>query len=225
MENRRSFALKSLLALFLLVLCISVCLRWFWFHNDYVFLTIEESSLNALNAWPLTYAESPEVFIDVQEKALALSQEKSMSGVCLCIYYSASSQGVEFNEKLLFSRTGRSVVDLTAPASLMVPNIEGEQIELVNNEARVLAGKLKVKKITQDGTVHLRYGSNDIVLRPGQSWAELLVLDSRGVIAVSEDAWDRELETCLQMGYPATRLAIANRGLWPKSGVKAGIYP
>ncbi len=102
MENRRSFALKSLLALFLLVLCISVCLRWFWFHNDYVFLTIEESSLNALNAWPLTYAESPEVFIDVQEKALVLSQEKSMSGVCLCIYYSASSQGVEFNESHCF---------------------------------------------------------------------------------------------------------------------------
>ncbi len=225
MANWRPFAQKGLLALFLLGICISVFLKWFWFHDEYIFLTIEESSVNALSAWPLTYAGPSELFIDAQEKVLALSQEKSMLGVCLCIYYSASSQGLEFNEKLLFSRTGRSVVDLTAPVSLMVPNVDGELIELVNNQARVLSGKLRVKKVSRDGTVYLRYGSNDIILKPGQSWAELLAVDSGGVRVISEDAWDRELEACFQMGYPATRLAIANRGLWPKSGVKAGIFP
>ncbi len=59
-------------------------------------------------------------------------------------------------------------------------------------------------------TPKIRFKRHCPAAGPIMGW--LLVLDSRGVIAVSEDAWDRELETCLQMGYPATRLAIANRG-------------
>jgi hypothetical protein len=222
--NRRSSVCKGLLLLVTISVCIAAFLRWVWFPNEYVFLTVEESSINALSAWPLGFNGFPEVFIDVQEKALALSQKKSLSGVCLGIYYSASSQGVEFNERLLLSRTGRLSLNLPAPVSLMVPNIQGQPVELVNNQARVLSGRLQVVKTARDGTVHLKYGSKAFTLRPGESWAELLVLDPRGTRAVSEGAWGHELETCFQMGYPATRLAISNRGLWPKSGVKVGMY-
>ncbi|MGI6620669.1 MAG: hypothetical protein ACOX35_04360 [Bacillota bacterium] len=223
MKDRIGLVLKILLIVCACLLIAALSLRWMHFADSFVFVTVEESSLNAITGWPLSMPESFRVFIDASEQTLILPERKSLFGVCLGVYYSATSQGVPFDERLIFSRTGRAALDLTAPASLVVPGIDGEDVELVNNLARVVSGKLRVSSTRRDGTVELEYGSRHITLKPGESWAELLVLEPGGPRAVSPDEWKEELETCFRLGYPATRLAIANRGLWPKSGVKAGM--
>lgn len=221
MGSLRSFVFRLSL-LVVCVLTVMLILRGYWFRNQYVFLTVEESSINAITGWPLGLSDLSEVFIDANQEMLVLPENKNLLGVCLGLYYTASSQGIEFAEKLSFSRTGRAVLDLPALATLTVPNIDGELVELVNNQSRVISGKLKVKKTARDGTVHLKYGEKEFMLKPGEFWAELLVSDPGGPKVVSGDNWKEELQRCFEMGYPATRLAIANRGLWPKSGVKVG---
>ena len=222
MKNCVGRALKMFAAaVFCLFLGVSI-FRLYWFHREFVFVTVEESSLDALRGYPPVSSNSPGVFIDAAEKALFLPQKRSLFGVCLAVYYSASSQGVEFREILRLSRTGLSQVNLKAPASLTVPDFDGEPLELVNNQARVLLGKLKVRKTTRDGTVHLRYGSEDFALGPGESWAQLLVLEPSGPREIFPETWQEDLQKCFELGYPATRLAVSNRGMWPKSGVKAG---
>ncbi len=221
MRNLRPFAFM----LSILVVCLLAAVfvvKCYWFRDQYVFVTVEESSINALAGWPLGLSELSEVFIDANQSTLVLSENKNLLGVCLGLYYSASSQGIEFNEQLVFSRTGKAVLDLPAPATLTAPNVHGELVELVNNQARVISGKLKVKKTVKDGTVYLEYGGKQLTLKPGEVWAELLVLDPDGPKAVSSNNWKEELQRCFENGYPATRLAIANRGLWPKSRVKVG---
>ncbi|HHY68698.1 MAG TPA: hypothetical protein PLB36_03160 [Bacillota bacterium] len=226
MGKERPFPLKGLL------LCIAVglvlapfVLRWLWFRDEYVFLTIEESSLNALSGWPMSFADIPQVFIDANEKALILSEKANLIGVHLGVHYSAVSQGVEFDEKLIFSRTGKASIDLSSPASFMISDMDGYLTELVNNDARIVKGNLEVKKTLRDGTVEITYGGQHITLKPGDVWAELLISEPTGVRAVSAADWEEEIDRCFRMGYPATRLAIANRGLWPKSNVKVGMYP
>jgi hypothetical protein len=223
MENRLGVVLRIFFPLCACGLLAALLVRFSWFGDSYVFLTIEESSLNAINGWPLNMPELSRVFIDVQAKTLVLPEKKNLLGVCLGVYYSATSQGVEFDERLILSRTGRVGLDLTAPASLVVPDINGGEVELVNNLARVVAGKLKIAGTRRDGTVEIEYDSRHITLKPGESWAELLVLEPGGPRAISSGNWQEELDRCVRLGYPATRVAIANRGLWPKSGVKAGI--
>lgn len=222
MESRIQFALRMFLPAAVCMLLAVLLVRLAWFGNDFVLLTVEESSMNAITGWPLALPELSQVFIDANEKTLLLSEKKNLFGVCLGVYYSASSQGVEFDEALILSRTGKAVLNLPAPASLTAPGIDGEIVELVNNQARVVSGKLTIRKTGRDGTVYLKYGSREFALKPGESWAELVVLEPAGPRAVSADAWKEELEECFEKGYPATRLAIANRGLWPKSGVKVG---
>lgn len=223
MKSRTGLALKILLPVCFLMLFGALILRWIWLGDAFVFLTVEESSLNALRGWPLTISETSGVFIDGLKQTLVLPEKRNLFGVCLGVYYSATSQGVEFNERMIFSRTGRAVLDLTEPVSILVPGMDGEPVELVNNLGRVVRGKLKVIRTQRDGTVEFEYGSQRITLKPGESWAELLVLEPGGPRAILPDEWEQELERCVRLGYPATRLAVANRGLWPKSGVKAGI--
>lgn len=223
MENRIRFVLRLFLLVCVYGLIGTLVMRLIWFGDSFVFLTVEESSLNAITGWPLSMPQGPRVFIDARERTLVIPEKRNLLGVCLGVYYSATSQGVGFDERLIFSITGKAGLDLTAPASLVVPGIGGGEVELVNNLARVVAGDLKVLATKRDGTVEIEYGSRRITLSPGESWAELVVLEPGGPRAVSADNWQEELDRCVSLGYPATRLAIANRGLWPKSGVKAGI--
>lgn len=226
MGNKRSFLVKVLIICFAVGLVASpFVMRWFGFKDNYLFLTIEESSLNALSGWPMSFTDIPSVFIDADEKSLVLLEDRNLAGVILGVHYSAVSQGVEFDEKLLFSRTGKASLDILSPASFMVPNMDGTLVELVDNNARILKGNIEVRKTHRDGTVEIHYADSEIVLRPGESWAEMLILGPTGVKAVSEQDWEQEIDTCLNMGYPVTRLAIANRGLWSKSKVEVGMYP
>lgn len=223
MKNCVSYALRILAALALCLFLGVLISRLYWFREEFVFVTVEESSLNALVGWPAVSPESSGVFIDAAEKILFLPEKKSLLGVCLAVHYSASSQGVEFQETMFLSKTGTARVNLTAPVSLTAPDFDEEPMELVNNQARVLLGKLKVSKTTRDGTVHLKYGPEDFTLQPGESWAQLLVLEPSGPKEINPETWQEELQRCFQLGYPATRLAVSNRGMWPKSGVKAGL--
>ena len=218
MKNRMGLVLRMSLPVCACLLIGTLLVRWILFGDSFVFVTVEESSLNAITGWPLTMPELSQVFIDTGEKILVTPGKKNLLGICLGVYYSASSQGVEFHERLVLSRTGKAVLDLTAPVSFVAPGIDGEAVELVNNLARVVSGKLKIVKTRRDGTVELEYGSKRIVLGPGESWAELLVLEPGGPRAISADRWKEELDRCVRLAYPATRLAIANRGFWPKSG-------
>ncbi len=224
MKNRINLILKVVLSVVVCIMLVFVLSRLNWSSDQFVFLTIQESSLNALTGWPLITPENSQIFIDADEKMLFVPKKVNLFGVCLGIHYSALSQGVEFDESLTFSRMGRTTLNLPAPVSSTAPDIDGNIIELVNNQARVVRGKLTVQRARRDGTVHINYGSEKIKLAPGESWAELLVLEPTGPRRITAEKWQEELQRCFDLNYPATRLAIANRGLWPKSGVKAEIY-
>jgi len=222
------FNLGKRYALFVISLvCVAVLISGvFWalkFRHCYVFLTVEESSLNALSAWPLTFEKIPAVFIDGREKALRIPTKRNLWGVSLGVYYSASSQGVEFSDKLIFSRLGKVTLKLEEPISLKVASLNGELVEAVENDARVLRGNLSITKTLPNGAVCIQYGDTEFRLEPGQSWAEILVLTPNGKKIITPSNWEDEVNKYMEKGYPMTRLAIANRGLWPKEKVKVGM--
>ena len=104
MKDRIGLVLKILLIVCACLLIAALSLRWMRFADSFVFVTVE-SSLNAITGWPLSMPESFRVFIDASEQTLILPERKSLFGVP-GVYYSATSQGVPFDERLIFSRTG-----------------------------------------------------------------------------------------------------------------------
>ena len=197
-------------------------LRIVQFKDGFVMITVEESSASAVTSWPLLAERLPGVFLDCENRSVFLKNPPSLIGTCLGVYYSAASQGIEIAESLTFSRTGRASVRLTEPLSLVVEGLEGEKVDIVDNRARVLSGDLKIRGGARDGTVRVSYGGREFSLKPGEAWAELLALTPYGVKRIGVEDWAREVEECVRSGYPLTRLAVANRGFWPKSGVKEG---
>ncbi|QUL98098.1 MAG: hypothetical protein IMF26_08570 [Candidatus Fermentithermobacillus carboniphilus] len=213
----------SLVVLFIIGAACHMVYRAVLFKDSYVFVTVEESSSMALVTWPLVSGDTGGIFIDATQKTLILPQRKNLLGVSLGVYYSASSQGVGLTDRLLFSRTGKAQLKLEEPLSLRLPNLSGELIEAVDNSSRVLAGNLQVTKTLPDGSLHMRYGDREFWLRPGETWTEVLALTPGGKKRIEPETWEAEIDACLCNGYPVTRIVIANRGLWPKSGVKVGI--
>lgn len=188
-------------------------------------ITVEESSTMAVSSWPLLAERLPGVFLDAGSSAITVGRKPGLTGVSLGIFYSATSQGAEFFESMTFSRTGRATVRLTAPLSMVTEDLGGRQVETVDNLARIIAGDLRVEGTSSDGTVRLQYEGCRFTLRPGEVWAEMLVLRPDGVKRIDALNWADEFPDSIEQGYPVTRLAIANRGLWPKANVKAGSCP
>lgn len=191
----------------------------FRFRDGFVFLTIEESSANALRGLPVAWERLPGVFIDCEAKSIELGRRPLLLGVSLGVHYVASSQGIELGEEVRFSRTGRISVRIADPLSVEGRDLSGAKVEMVDNSARVVRGNLVIEKTEASGVVHLRYGDKRFSLEPGESWAELLTLSGGRVREISPESWEAEVEDCLAAGASVTRLAIANRGLWPKRNV------
>lgn len=193
------------------------------FKDGYVFVTIEESSTQALLRWPLLTEATTEVFVDGNSSALLMRRKPNMLGVCLGVYYAAFSQGVELHERMLFSRSGRVTLHSEQPISLKTSDLYGRTVEAVDNGARILRGPVTIEKTFPDGTVAINYGGRTFRLGPGESWAELLVRTDEGIKEIGSDNWASEFGEALRQGYPATRFAITNRGIWPKANIKAGV--
>lgn len=222
MKGRVCLAAAMATVIVVLVFAVVHVLR---FRDCYVMVTVEESSTSAVTSWPLLSERMPGSFLDAEDRSLSLEEKPGLLGVSLCVHYSASSQGIEIADRVRFSRTGRAALNLNRPLSYVTGNLDGEPVELVDNRARVLAGDLVIEKTYPDGTIRFRYGGRRVTLAPGESWAELLALTPEGRKPIDPANWETEFRTCLEEGYPTTRLAVANRGLWPKSGVVAGVMP
>lgn len=219
---------RRLMAVCLVSLVMLVCLAVRYvncFRDNFVFLTIEESSTLALRSWPLFWDRTPQAYYDPAEKVLEIPSGVSLMGVSLAVYYSAIGQGVEYFDSLKFSRTGRSKVALLEPISVKTRNWEGQEVDIIDNYSRVVRGDLKVTKTTPDGTVHLSYGKRQIVLAAGETWAELILKTPQGIVEVDALEWRGALNEAYENQWPATRLAITNYGLWPKASVKVGVIP
>jgi len=199
--------------------------RLIQFRGRFIMITVEESSTSAVTSWPLLAERLPGVFLDCAASTANVQTTPSLLGVSLGLYYSATSQGIELAESLTFSRTGRTTVRLTRPLSLVIDGFDGEQVEIVDNRARVVVGDLRVESASGDGTVRFTYGDQRFSLKPGEAWAEMLVLTPEGARKIDSFNWADEFRECVESGYPATRLAVANRGFWLKSNVKAGVEP
>jgi len=200
-------------------------MRIWQFRDRYVMVTVEESSTSAVTAWPLMSERLPGSFVDASSKSVSVDAKPSLLGVSLCLHYSASSQGIEIADSMRFARTGRAFLNLTGPISYLSDNLDGGRIELVDNTARVLSGGLVLESTRADGSVRFRFGDRRITLRPGESWAELLAMTPDGPVTVDAANWESDFYSYLEKGYPTTRLAVANRGFWPKSGVTAEVEP
>lgn len=226
MVRERSFRsfLRPVPALFAIVALTAgyAAFRILEFRDSFVMVTVEESSTSAVVAWPLLAERLPDVFIDGTSGVVMLPRKPNLLGVRLGLYYSAASQGIEVRNSMRFSRSGREMLDLDAPISQVVEGLDGRPAEMVDNAARVLSGDLTVEGTSRDGTVRFRYGNSQFSLGPGESWVEMLALTGSGVRAIDPANWEAEVQSCLANGYPATRLAVTNRGFWPKGGVSAG---
>lgn len=190
------------------------------FKDDFVFLTVEESSASALAGLPVGWEKLPRAFIDCEAKIIELDRRPRLIGVSLCVHLSSSSQGIEFREHLGFSRTGRAFLRVAEPVSVKGRDWSGGEVEMVDNGARIVRGDLVVEKTEASGVVHLKYGGKRFSLAPGQSWAELLTVSAASVREIPPESWEAETEACFASGTPVTRLAIANRGFWPKANVR-----
>ena len=222
MNRRISWTVAGTLVLAVLV---GAAVRLWQFHGRFVMITVEESSTSAVVAWPLLSERMPGSFIDAASQVVCLDKKPNLTAVRLCLQYSANSQGIEIADSLEFSRTGKAELDLHKSISYISDALDGGQVELVDNRARVLRGPLTIEKTSADGDVTFAYGEERFTLSPGESWAELLALTADGPVPVNAANWETELNSYMEKGYPATRLAIANRGLWPKSGVIEGTLP
>ena len=121
----------------------------------------------------------------------------------------ATSQGVPFDERLIFSRKAGSLGP-HGTCFLVVPGIDGED---VGGEQSGQGGFKPGLKHETGQTVEWSMAAARNPQARGV-WAGSWCLNG-GPRAVSPDEWKEELETCFRLGYPATRLAIANRGCGP----------
>lgn len=191
------------------------------YREEFVFVTIEESSSQALAALPLGLERLTGVFVDCEKRCLELEKKPRLWGVSLGAYYSASSQGIEFEESIDFSRGGKVTIPLGRPVSVPLRDLSGNIVELVDNSARVARGDLVIEGTERSGVVRFRYGGECFSLAPGESWAELLALVDGTVTEVDEESWEGAVQEYLASGVPVTRIAVCNRGFWPKAGVRA----
>ncbi len=208
-----------LLALFLGVLAMSL-IHAYRYKDHFVFVTVEESSSRALAAWPLGWERLPGVFVDCENRCLELEKTPRLWGVSLIAHYSASSQGIEYDESVDFSRTGKVIVALSRPVSATGRDLSGNDVELIDNSARVVRGDLVIEGTDRTGVVRFRYGGERFALSPGEAWAEVLALVDGSIVEIDPEAWEGTVDRYLNQGVPVTRVAVANRGLWPKSGVR-----
>ncbi|MGI6662516.1 MAG: hypothetical protein ACOX4B_03430 [Bacillota bacterium] len=192
------------------------------YRDEFVFVTIEESSSQALAALPLGWERLTGIFVDCENRCLELKEKPRLWGVSLGAYYSASSQGIEFEESMDFSRTGKAAIPLRRPVSLAGRDLSGNVIELIDNSARVVRGNLVIEGTGRSGIVRFRYGGERFSLAPGESWAEILALVDGTPVRVDEGSWENAVQEYLASGVPVTRVAVSNRGFWPKEGVCAG---
>lgn len=195
------------------------------FKDSYVMLTVEESSTSAVSSWPLLWEGIPTAYLDCAEKVLQVPNRVNLTGVSLCVYRSATSQGILFSDSIVFSRLGFGQIDLDREASIPTRDFQGRAIESLDSSARVLRGDLKVRKTLSGGTVHLEYGGRQITLKPGESWAELLVSTPDGIREIEAHEWTEKMNEAWANGWPATRLALYNWGLWPKGRVEEAVLP
>lgn len=223
-KSRRRFLFMFLLVLSVIVFIFSVR-HVLVFRDHYVMLTVEEASIGALLAWPPSGDQSVCAFVDCEESALHVAEPVRLTGVSLCVYRNATSQGILFSDSISFSRLGRGPIDLDRNVSLRLRSMEGQSIEAIQNDARILRGDLVLLSTGSDGTLSLRYAEEDIVLKPGEHWEELLISFPDGVRKVEAAGWVQSLNEAMAKGYPATRLALCNRGLWPKDKVEGGAWP
>jgi hypothetical protein len=189
------------------------------YRDEFVFVTVEESSSQALSALPLGWERLTGIFVDCEEKHLELQRKPWLWGVSLGTYYSAYSQGIEYEESLDFSRTGKAVVPLGRPVFVAGRDLSGNVIELIDNSARVVRGDLFIEGTARSGVVRFRYGGERFSLAPGESWAEILALEDGRLVTVDEASWESSIQEYLASGVPVTRVAVSNRGFWPKSSV------
>jgi hypothetical protein len=192
------------------------------FKEHYVMLSVEEASSSALLTWPLAYQRQPVAFLDVHDRKLILPSRPRLFGVSLGMYYSAFSGGVQYEDQMYFSRTGRLSLALDDPLSFPVTTLDGTEVDAVQNKCRVIRGDLKVTKTRKDGTVVFQYGGKEHELAVREVFTELLALTPSGIIEIKEDEWEERVDECIENGYPITRLSVVNWGLWPKSGVEVG---
>jgi len=220
-NKKKGFAL--IIALGLGLAALAYVLSSVRFKDAFIFLSVEESSSNALSVWPPGYEKMPQAIIDPSEKSLLLPKKKSLFGVRLCIYYSVFSQGIQISDDLRFWRLGRGAVRLSKPVLLPVIDLRGETIQAVDNEARVVGGDLEVTETSPEGKVTLKYGGRSIVLHPGETFNQLLVKTPEGVKEVRVPEAAEAIERYLEKGYPLTRLTVTNWGLWPKTNVQVAM--
>jgi len=209
------------IAVFLAFRLISFLVSAYRFHGEFVFVTVEESSSQALAALPLGFERLSDTFVDCEERILELPKKPFLWGVSLGTYYSASSQGIEFEEWVKFSRTGKLTVPVGRPVDVKGRDLSGEAVPLVDNPARIVRGELVVERTERSGAIRFRYGDKRVTLRPGESWAEILALVDGVLVEIGADTWESALEEYLASGVPVTRVAVSNRGFWPKTGVYA----
>ena len=96
-------------------------------------------------------------------------------------------------------------------------DLSGNVIELIDNSARVVRGDLFIEGTARSGVVRFRYGGERFSLAPGESWAEILALEDGRLVTVDEASWESSIQEYLASGVPVTRVAVSNRGFWPKS--------
>lgn len=190
------------------------------FRDQFVMVTVEESSTSALVSWPLLMERTPGVFLDCQEKTISIDKKPNLLGVSLVVHCSLSSQGIEFSDSMSFSRLGRAKIDLRKPVRISTQGLDGNTVEMIDNSARITRGTLSIEKTSSDGTIVVKYGDERFQLKPGKSFAELRAKTPEGEKVIDAANWDNEFHESVESGYPVTRLVIVNRGFWPKAGVK-----
>jgi hypothetical protein len=193
---------------------------WLLFDNpeEFVMITIEESSTSVLKAYPMTSERIPGVFLDEATKTVLFEDNPNLSKVSLVLHYTAVSQGIEYHDQLILSCKDKAKLKMSGPLSLLVEGPGGEKVEAIDNRSRVVSGDLEATICDPDGSVQIRYGSHEFTLAPGQSWAQLLALTPGGTVEILPEDWESCFDLHVENGYPITRVAIANRGLWPKNG-------
>jgi len=211
------------LVFFLTAVCI-VSLQLVRYRNEFVFVMVEESSSHALQALPFGWERLPGIFVDGDSKTIETQSVPSLLGASLAVHNISLSQGIEFAESLRFTALGRARLRLTEPLHVETRNLEGDPIEMIDNSARIVRGDLAITRTKRSGLVYFRYGDEVFTLGPGETWAELLALKDGSLVRIDPDNWEEEVDLCLLRGYPMTRLAVANMGLWPKSGVVTVTY-
>jgi hypothetical protein len=198
-------------------------------QRPFVLVEVDEANSHALEAAPAEDGRDPAYYLDLAAASLVVAERGMTLGrrTRLLVAYHARGRGVTLVQQLRQADRLPWTLRLTDPLRLEgeVRDLHGAVLgrhNVIDNQQRLVPFDLEFLGVDDQGTVTMRAGDAELVLRPGESWLAAFVREEG---AIRRLLWEEDwaiARAAFERGEPVTRLEVLNHGVWERRQVRLG---